>query len=91
MGQRSVQNDGRVPLSGQTETHLLGSNGPRLPSGHVGMMLSIGTELGNSDAIGGATGRATGGATGVDPGHGNTSGSLLLPLPLPLPLPFPFP
>jgi hypothetical protein len=52
-GQRSVQNEGRVPLAGQTETHLPGSSGARLPSGQVGMIFATGTELGKSDTSAG--------------------------------------
>ena len=69
LGQRSVQKDGRVPLSGHTDTHLSGFNGARLPSGQVSRILATGTELGKSDAstggrTGAATGRRTGAATG---------------------------
>jgi hypothetical protein len=37
-GQRSIQKAGRVPVSGHTVTHLLGSSGPGEPSGHVGII-----------------------------------------------------
>jgi hypothetical protein len=54
-GQRSAQKDGRGPLSGQTDTHLSGFKGARLPSEQfVGMVFACGTKLGKSDTTAGA-------------------------------------